>query len=112
MYDIKNTKYKRCTILLKEDIYQRLKTKGKFGESFSELICRLLDDVDFFEKNKKEKIYWKPQNNELASTIEFLSKDCKSKNHVNCCKVWAGIGIQVICNCSCHNDDSNDSYTI
>ena len=57
MYNIKNTKYKRCTILLKEDIYQRLKTKGKFGESFSELICRLLDDVDFIEKNKKEKVY-------------------------------------------------------
>lgn len=57
MYDIKNTKYKRCTILLKEDIYKRLKTKGKFGESFSELICRLLDDIDFLEKNRKEKIY-------------------------------------------------------
>ena len=46
------------------------------------------------------------------STIEFLSKDCKDKNHVDCCKVWAGIGIQVICNCSCHHNDSNDSYTI
>jgi predicted CopG family antitoxin len=57
MYDIKNTKYKRCTILLKEDIYHRLKTKGKFGESFSELICRLLDDIDFLEKNRREKIY-------------------------------------------------------
>ena len=40
MYHNKNTKYKRCTILLKEDIYKRLKTKGKFGESFSELISR------------------------------------------------------------------------
>ncbi|HJT85172.1 MAG TPA: antitoxin VapB family protein [Nitrososphaeraceae archaeon] len=57
MYYNKNTKYKRCTILLKEDIYKRLKTKGKFGESFSELICRLLDDIDFLEKNRKEKIY-------------------------------------------------------
>lgn len=54
MYYNKNTKYKRCTILLKEDIYQRLKTKGKFGESFSELICRLLDDIDFIENNRKE----------------------------------------------------------
>jgi predicted CopG family antitoxin len=57
MYDIKYTKYKRCSILLKEDIYQRLKTKGKFGESFSELICRLLDDIDFLEKNRREEIY-------------------------------------------------------
>ena len=55
MYNIKNTKYKRCTILLKEDIYKRLKTKGKFGESFSELICRLLDEIDFREKEDKVK---------------------------------------------------------
>jgi predicted CopG family antitoxin len=45
-----NTKYKRCTILLKEDIFQRLKTKGKFGESFSELVSRLLDELDLLEK--------------------------------------------------------------
>ena len=50
------TKYKnkRCTILLKEDIYKRLKTKGKFGESFSELISRLLDEIDFLGENKGE----------------------------------------------------------
>jgi predicted CopG family antitoxin len=48
-----NTKYKRCTILLKEDIYKRLKTKGKFGESFSELICRLLDELDLLEKRMR-----------------------------------------------------------
>jgi predicted CopG family antitoxin len=53
MYNIKNTKYKRCTILLKENIYQRLKTKGKFGESFSELICRLLDELDLMEKRTR-----------------------------------------------------------
>jgi len=53
MYHKKYTKYKRCTILLKEDIYNRLKTKGKFGESFSELICRLLDEIDFSKKIKE-----------------------------------------------------------
>ena len=53
MYHNKYTKYKRCTILLKEDIYKRLKTKGKFGESFSELICRLLDEIDFLGKNRE-----------------------------------------------------------
>lgn len=47
-----------------------------------------------------------PNTIEFHSTIEFLSKDCKSKNHVNCCKVWAGIGVKVICDCSCHNDNS------
>jgi predicted CopG family antitoxin len=50
MYYNRNTKYKRCTFLLKEDIYKRLKTKGKFGESFSELISRLLDEIDFVGK--------------------------------------------------------------
>jgi predicted CopG family antitoxin len=53
MYHNKYTKYKRCTILLKEDIYKRLKTKGKFGESFSELISRLLDEIDFLVKNRE-----------------------------------------------------------
>ena len=52
MYHNKYTKYKRCTILLKEDIYNRLKTKGKFGESFSELICRLFDEIDFSKKSE------------------------------------------------------------
>jgi predicted CopG family antitoxin len=50
MYYNRNTKYKRCTFLLKEDIYKRLKTKGKFGESFSELISRLRDEIDFVGK--------------------------------------------------------------
>ena len=53
MYHNKYTRYKRCTILLKEDIYQRLKTKGKFGESFSELISRLLDEIDFIVNNRE-----------------------------------------------------------
>ena len=52
MYYNKNTKCKRCTILLKEDIYKRLRTKGKFGESFSELISRLLDEIDFSKKSE------------------------------------------------------------
>ena len=48
----------------------------------------------------------------IHSTIEFLSKDCKSKNHINCCKIWAGIGVKVICTCGCHNNDSDDSYSL
>jgi hypothetical protein len=49
---------------------------------------------------------------DIHSTIEFLSKDCKSKNHINCCKIWAGIRVKVICTCSCHNNDCDDSDTI
>jgi hypothetical protein len=46
------------------------------------------------------------------STIDFLSKYCKSKNHINCCRIWTGIGIKVICTCRCHNNDSDDSDTL
>ena len=38
--------YKRCTVLIREDVYERLRTKGRFGESFSRLIGRLLDELD------------------------------------------------------------------
>jgi hypothetical protein len=51
-----NNSYKKCTILLKEPTYIRLKNKGRFGESFSELVSRLLDEIDYIEnKNKGEK---------------------------------------------------------
>ena len=38
--------YKRITVGLRYDIYNRLKDKGKFGESFSDLINRLLTEID------------------------------------------------------------------
>jgi predicted CopG family antitoxin len=38
--------HKRCTVLIREDVYERLRTKGRFGESFSRLIGRLLDELD------------------------------------------------------------------
>ena len=53
MYYSKITKSKHCTILLKEDAYNRLKSKGRFGESFSELVSRLLDEIDYFENKNK-----------------------------------------------------------
>lgn len=37
---------KRCTVLLQEQVYKRLKTSGQFGESFSDLVARLLDELD------------------------------------------------------------------
>ena len=43
---------KRCTLLVKEEVYHRLKAKGRFGESFSALIDRLLDELD--RKTEKE----------------------------------------------------------
>ena len=42
---------RRCTVLLREEVYQRLRKKGLFGESFSDLINRLLSET---EKMKDE----------------------------------------------------------
>ena len=46
MSDRKYSECKRRTILVREDVYNRLTTKGKFGESFSGLIARILDEIE------------------------------------------------------------------
>jgi hypothetical protein len=38
--------HKRINVGLRNDVYNRLRNKGKFGESFSELVARVLDDLD------------------------------------------------------------------
>jgi predicted CopG family antitoxin len=38
------TSSKRCTVLLKDDVYNRLRKMGRFGESFSDVISRLIDE--------------------------------------------------------------------
>lgn len=42
--------YNKKTILLENHVYERLKTRGLFGETFSSLIERLLDEVDNINK--------------------------------------------------------------
>ena len=37
---------RRCTVLLRKEVYQRLRKKGLFGESFSDLINRLITETD------------------------------------------------------------------
>jgi predicted CopG family antitoxin len=37
---------RRITVGLREDVYTRLKDKGRFGESFSGLVARLLNDLE------------------------------------------------------------------
>jgi predicted CopG family antitoxin len=34
---------KRCTIFINYNVYARLRSQGKFGESFSSVVSRLLD---------------------------------------------------------------------
>jgi predicted CopG family antitoxin len=38
--------YKRITVGLRQDVYTRLRNKGRFGETFSDLVSRLIDEVD------------------------------------------------------------------
>jgi hypothetical protein len=38
--------YKRRTLSVNDDVYSRLKQKGRFGESFGQLISRILDQID------------------------------------------------------------------
>jgi predicted CopG family antitoxin len=37
---------KRISVGLRDDVYSRLRNKGRFGESFSELVARLLNDLE------------------------------------------------------------------
>jgi predicted CopG family antitoxin len=48
--------YKRINVGLRQEIYDKLRTKGRFGESFSALISRLLDEVDREVLAKGERI--------------------------------------------------------
>ena len=55
MSNIKYYSYEKSTVLLTKDVYQRLREKGKFGETFSDIVKRLLNQVDYLEdKNKGE----------------------------------------------------------
>jgi len=49
--------YEKSTVLLTKEVYQRLRKKGKFGETFSDIVERLLNQIEYFEdKNKGGKI--------------------------------------------------------
>jgi hypothetical protein len=39
---------------------------------------------------------------EISYIVDFLSKDCKTKEHQNCYGNWAGLGFKVNCCCVCH----------
>lgn len=44
--------YKRITVGLRQDVYARLRNKGKLGETFSDLVSRLIDEIDTTIANK------------------------------------------------------------
>jgi predicted CopG family antitoxin len=40
--------YRRVNIGLRGDVYNKLKDRGRFGESFSELVSRLIDEATIY----------------------------------------------------------------
>jgi predicted CopG family antitoxin len=53
MSNIKYYSYEKSTVLLTKEVYQRLREKGKFGETFSDIVERLLNQIDYFENKNK-----------------------------------------------------------
>jgi predicted CopG family antitoxin len=45
--------YEKSTVLLTKEVYQRLRKKGKFGETFSDIVERLLNQIEYFENKNK-----------------------------------------------------------
>ena len=41
-----NILHKRRTITLKDEVYSRLTKEGRFNESFSELVTRILNELE------------------------------------------------------------------
>jgi predicted CopG family antitoxin len=56
MNNIKYYSYEKSTVLLTKEVYHRLRKKGKFGETFSDIVERLLNEIDKYENNKKGEI--------------------------------------------------------
>jgi predicted CopG family antitoxin len=44
MSDTQSSERIRCTVILKRDVYERLKNRGRFGESYSDIVARLLKE--------------------------------------------------------------------
>lgn len=38
--------YKRVNVGLRYEAYTKLKDKGRFGETFSDLVCRIIDESE------------------------------------------------------------------
>jgi predicted CopG family antitoxin len=46
---------RRHTVSIRHNTYEDLKSAGKFGESFSDLLSRLLNELSIGHKTKKDK---------------------------------------------------------
>lgn len=92
----------RISITVRREIYSRLRTYGHFGESFSELISRILDDLEKIDLPNRNRMWTKLELLSSTKTFDFVSRNCRIFNHAGCYGRWAGLGLHVICSCSCH----------
>ena len=46
----------RHTITLSGDAYLKLKSRGEFGESYSDLISRLIDELDLIGRSIEDRV--------------------------------------------------------
>jgi predicted CopG family antitoxin len=91
----------RRTITINEHTFQKLRSVGMFGESYSDLILRLVT-------NKGIRGEVKRMNSQI---LEFRGKLCKGNNHGMCPGRWAGFGFIVTCKCNCHQNNEQKAKT-
>ena len=95
---------KRITVGLRQDVYKTLVSRGRFGESFSDLVSRLIEGSEtHISSNDGGEL---PLTN--GTNIEFISKPCRNNLHQLCNGKWQGLGLEIICICNCrHERDSH-----
>ena len=47
-----------------------------------------------------------------TNLVEFLSKQCKNKEHIACCGLWEGLGFEIICNCKCGHGQNGQALDL
>jgi hypothetical protein len=57
----------------------------------------------------KLKIFVDTRNTITSNSLDFLSRDCKSNKHHECIGRWDGLGLEIYCYCSCHNNKKGES---
>jgi hypothetical protein len=43
-------------------------------------------------------------------SLDFLGKRCKNNSHNLCDGQWKGLGLEICCNCYCHNKTILEKY--
>ncbi len=89
---------RRVNVGLRYEVYTRLKDQGRFGESFSDLVSRIIDAADKITVLKVPVVKAKLNR---TTTLDFISRDCRNGKHNSCHARWEGMGFEIICVCNC-----------